>query len=474
LIPQIIPDILLSLLPFLIIGTGLFTKRGSNVVFHTAWVSLAIVLGLYNIIPVGGSNYYLSNWRIDSFGVLMRQSFVLSALFAVWLGKEYFDRGGDGKAPLNQMAEFFGSIVFVTIGGVVVVSSCDLVTLFIGLELATIPMYFLVAWNRRDPIGAEAATKYVLMGSVATAVELFGFGYLYGFAGSMRLDQIALQVASHPDSMYLWIAVLFIVTSLGFKLTLFPFHTWAPDVYEGAPTPVTAFISVTSKAAGISFLAVLVYGPFAAIHERIVPFLALLAAATIFAGNLGALKQNRLRRFMAYSSIAQAGYILIALCGPSHVGRTALVFYLFVYTFTNYLVFFIIGILGEKRPENFDSLNGLAKQSPTLGVLFALAMFSLAGIPPLAGFMGKFMLFSSAASSAQYLLVAFAALNSVVGLYYYVQLIKSAWVDEPRIQPDSLSINLRQKIALGALGSAVLLSGIFSLFNTNIHRILLS
>jgi NADH-quinone oxidoreductase subunit N len=472
LIPQIIPDILLTLLPFLIIGSGLFSKRGSSVPFHIAWASLVAILGMYNIISPS-TDFYLSNWRIDSFGVLLRQVLVLSALFAIWLGKEYFDRGGDGKAPLTNMAEFMGSIVFVTIGGVIVVSACELVTLFIGLELATIPMYFLVAWNRRDAGGAEAATKYILMGSVATAVELFGFGYLYGFAGSMQLQDIALKIATDPNNLLLWIAVLFLITSLGFKLTLFPFHTWAPDVYEGAPTPVTAFLSVSSKAAGIAFLTVLVYGPFAPIHERIVPFLALLAAVTLFAGNLGALKQSRLRRFMAYSSIAQAGYILIALCGAAHVGKTALVFYLYVYTFTNYLAFFIIGIIGEKRPESFTSLHGLAKQNPTLAVLFTLAMFSLAGIPPLAGFMGKFMLFSSAASKAQYLLVAFAAINSVVALYYYIQLIKSAWVDEPVVPPAALTIGLRQKLVLALLSLAVLLMGTLSMINGNIHQILM-
>jgi len=371
------------------------------------------------------------------------------------------------------MAEFYGSVLFVTIGGIIVVSACDLITLFIGLELATIPMYFLVAWNRRDRQGSEAATKYILMGSVATAIELFGFGYLFGFAGSLRLDTIALQVASNSGYPLLWISVLFIIASLGFKLTLFPFHTWAPDVYEGAPTPVTALLSGSSKTAGIAFLAVLVYGPLAAIHERIVPFLALLAATTLFTGNLGALKQNRLRRFMAYSSIAQAGYILIALCGPATIGRTSLVYYLYVYTFTNYLAFVIIGIIGAKRSESFDSLRGLAKEKPMLGVLFALAMFSLAGIPPLAGFMGKFMLFSSAASTAQYWLVAFAALNSVVALYYYLQLIKSAWVDDALKDAQVLEITGLQKTLLGCLGLGVLLAGTIPMLYNNIHLILL-
>ena len=306
MIPQLLPDLFLLLVPFLVLFTGLFSRRDSALPFHVAWITLAISLVLYNLMPVGGSSFYLSTWRIDSFGVLIRQTLVLSALGATWLAKEYFDRGGDQKAALSQPAEFYASLAFVTIGGVAVVSACELVTLFLGLELATIPMYFLVAWNRREPLGSEAATKYILMGSVATAVELFGFGYLYGFAGSLQLTTIASAVAAEPMAPMLWISVLFIVSALGFKLTLFPFHTWAPDVYEGAPTPVTAFLSVSSKITAIAFLAVLVYGPFSAIHERMTPFLALLAATTLFVGNLGALRQTRLRRFMAYSSIAQA------------------------------------------------------------------------------------------------------------------------------------------------------------------------
>ena len=173
----------------------------------------------------------------------------------------------------------------------------------------------------------------------------------------------------------------------------------------------------------------LIYGPLAPIQEQIAPFIALLAGTTLFVGNLGALKQSRLRRFMAYSSIAQAGYIMIALLGPAVTAKTAIVYYLFVYAVSNYLAFFIFGIIGHHREETFDSLRGLSKQKPTLAIALAVAMFSLAGIPPLAGFFGKFHLFFSGASTGHYGIVAFAVLNNVLALYYYLQLIKSAWID---------------------------------------------
>ena len=426
----IIPDLLLLLFPFIVIGSRLFCTDRSKVPWRIANIGFIAIFVLLNFIPLSGGvgRFFITNWHIDDFGVLMREVLMVSAILGIWLAKDYFEHGGDGKPAMHQIAEFIGTVAFATFGGFTVVSACDLLTFFLGLEIATIPMYALAAWNKRDQYGSEAATKYILMGSVATAFELFGFSYLYGFAGSIHFDSIQQAVAS-GSSPLLWIAVLFLFAGIGFKLTLFPFYTWAPDVYEGAPTPVTAILSVTSKATAIAFLVVLVYGPLSPIKEQIAPFIALLAGTTLFVGNLGALKQSRLRRFMAYSSIAQAGYIMVALLGDAVMGKTAIIYYLFVYAVSNYLAFFIFGIIGHHREETFDSLRGLSKQKPTLAIALAVAMFSLAGIPPLAGFFGKFHLFFSGASTGHYGIVAFAVLNNVLALFYYLQLIKSAWID---------------------------------------------
>jgi NADH-quinone oxidoreductase subunit N len=368
---------------------------------------------------------------------------------------------------MHQIAEFIGAIAFATFGGVTVVSACDMLTFFLGLEIATIPMYALTAWNKKDQLGSEAATKYILMGSVATAFELFGFSYLYGFAGSLHFGDIQQAVAAGTSPL-LWVAVLFLFCGIGFKLTLFPFYTWAPDVYEGAPTPVTAVLSVTSKATAIAFLVVLVFGPFAPIQEQIAPFIALLAGTTLFVGNLGALKQSRLRRFMAYSSIAQAGYIMVALLGPATTAKTAIIYYLFVYAVSNYLAFFIFGIIGHHREETFASLRGLSKQNPSLAIALAISMFSLAGIPPLAGFFGKFHLFFSGASTGHYMLVAFAVLNNVLALFYYIQLIKSAWVEDHDGHLSPLRLTRRQRGVIVALSIAVVALGFIPFLSNNI------
>ena len=465
----IIPDLLLLLFPFIVIGSRLFCTAQSKVPWRIANFGFVAIFIVLNFIPLasGEGRFFISNWRIDDFGVLMREVLLISAILGIWFAKDYFEHGADGKPQMHQIAEFIGAIAFATFGGVTVVSACDMLTFFLGLEIATIPMYALTAWNKKDQLGSEAATKYILMGSVATAFELFGFSYLYGFAGSLHFGDIQQAVAAGTSPL-LWVAVLFLFCGIGFKLTLFPFYTWAPDVYEGAPTPVTAVLSVTSKATAIAFLVVLVFGPFAPIQEQIAPFIALLAGTTLFVGNLGALKQSRLRRFMAYSSIAQAGYIMVALLGPATTAKTAIVYYLFVYAVSNYLAFFIFGIIGHHREETFASLRGLSKQNPSLAIALAISMFSLAGIPPLAGFFGKFHLFFSGASTGHYMLVAFAVLNNVLALFYYIQLIKSAWVEDHDGHLSPLRLTRRQRGVIVALSIVVVALGFIPFLSNNI------
>jgi NADH-quinone oxidoreductase subunit N len=468
----LIPDLLLLILPFLIVVSRIFSSKRSLIPWYVAFLGLITIFVLLNCITVGETQLFLSNWKVDRFGILMREFLVLAALMGISFSKDYFNHTSDFTPRMHQLSEFMGTVIMATFGGVVVISASDLLTFFIGLELATIPMYALTAWNKKDSEGSEAATKYILMGSVATAFELFGFSYLYGFSGSMHFTDIAASVLINPSSPLLWISVLFLLSGIGFKLTLFPFHTWAPDVYEGAPTPVTAILSVTSKAVAISFVTVLVFGPLNGVKEQMAPFLALLAGTTLFVGNLGALKQYKLRRFMAYSSISQAGYLLIALLGPYEFALSSIVYYLFIYAFSNFLTFFIFGVIERNRPETFGSLIGLSKESPILAVALVIALFSLAGIPPLAGFLGKFQLFYSAAQNHHYVLITFAILNNVLALYYYIQLIKSAWVEPADPTAYRLIANLRQKVWIIILSVAILLGAILPFLNDNIFKII--
>jgi NADH-quinone oxidoreductase subunit N len=455
-------------LPFLVLGVGLLSTRYSVILANAGSAILFLLYAGFSLCGFEGGNMNASllTWSVSGLGILVRELLLLSFFLASVLSNSY---------NLRNKPEFLSAMLFVAVGGMLVVSANELLSLFIGLELATMPMYFLVAWNKLSSKGSEAALKYVLMGSVATATLLFGMGYLYGFAGSLFYTDIfnAVHNTVNADLKLLLIAVAFIVMGVGFKLTLFPFHTWAPDVYEGAPTPITAYLSVSSKAVALVFLGVLLYGPLAEASFVFRLIFSVLAMATIFIGNLGALKQSRLRRFMAYSSIAQAGYILIGLCGDARLGVSSFIYYLFLYAFSNYLMFFLIGIIGKNRTESFNSLAGLSKQNPLLAVLFAISAFSLAGIPPLAGFIGKWMVFASAASVGNYALVGFAAINSVIALYYYLQIIKAAWVSDIDENLPPVQVYAWQKTILAFLGIAVLFFGIAPWLHSYIFKMTL-
>jgi NADH-quinone oxidoreductase subunit N len=349
-----------------------------------------------------------------------------------------------------------------------VVSATGLLTLFIGMELATIPLYILSGYQKEDSLSVEASTKFIIMGSLSTGFLLFGYSFLYGCAGSLSFEAIFAFAHAAPSDPLLRLGVLFVMASIGFKLTLFPFHMWSPDVYDGSPTPVTAFISVSSKAVAIAFLLILVYGPLAPLHSYLQPILLILAGATMTVGNLGALKQKRLRRFMAYSSIAQAGYIILAMAGGAEAARSSIIYYLFVYAAANYAIFFIISIVGRDGSEEFKSLQGMGKRNPVLAAVLMLTLFSLGGIPPLAGFMGKFLLFAAAAQQGFYNMVIFAALNSTVSLYYYLLLVKEAYIIQPTTNSGPLVTDHIQRATLLLLTSAIILLGLMPLFSSKI------
>jgi len=468
----IFPDFYLLGLGFVLLIADLILKRSSKgFLFHIAWIGfLGLGILLYSL-PKTGEFVYLSNYRITGFSLMFKLVFVIAALSTIWMSRSYFVPGGNVRGTLKHEGEFYVLLTFCTFGMFVVVSCSDLVTLFVGLELATIPLYVLTAFLKEDKLSTEASTKYVLMGTASTGVLLFGFSFIYGAAGSLHFDGILAQLTVQGGSPLFLIGTIFVVAAIGFKLAMVPFHMWAPDVYEGAPTPVTAYLSVASKGTALGFIIVLFYGPLAPIRATFIPVFIFTASLSMVVGNLGALKQTNLRRFLAYSSIAQAGYILVGFVGDGHLALPAVTYYLLIFAVTNYCTFFIISVIGQKRPETFESLRGLSKQSPGLAALLMLCMFSLAGIPPVAGFTGKFMLFASAAEGGHYGLVVFAALNSTVSLYYYLLVLKAAYITPPEGDLEPLEITFIQRWAMLILGAAVVLLGVLPTVSSKISEI---
>lgn len=467
----LLPDLLLILTAFLTLGFDLFLPRGSKAPFHLAWSGALLAFCTLILLPYDQHAVFWGGYEASGRGLMYKQLFALSAVFTILLAGSYFE-SGNGRKPLAYRGEFCAIILFATFGMFTVVSATDLLTLLLGMELATIPLYALCAFRKGCPLASEASVKYIIMGSLSTAVAIFGYSFIYGCAGSLRFDAVLACASQQPTSPLLLLGVLFLLAAAGFKLTLFPFHMWAPDVYQGAPAPVTAFLSVSSKATAIAFLAVLLNGPLAPLHGQLQTSFLLLAAVTMTVGNLGALKQRNLLRFMAYSSIAQAGYIVLAFAGQGVMARASIFYYLLVYAAANYATFFIIAVIGRGRNEELETLRGLGRQYPGLAAVLMLAMFSLAGIPPLAGFTGKFMLFATAAQSGFYWMVLFAALNSTVSLYYYLLLIKEAYITKPAGPTPALAMSPIQRFSLLPLTGAMLLLGIMPSITTAIQAVM--
>lgn len=402
---------------------------------------------------------------VDNFSLVMKAVFLLAGYVVVLLSSSHIEQGEYWRG------EYWFLLLTSLLGMLMMASSRDLVSIFVALEFLSIPAYMLAAWRKRDPKSNEAGVKYFLLGVFASAVMLYGMSLMYGVANSTLLTEIGAKfTATGEFSAVHALAVVFVVVGFAFKVSAVPFHTWAPDTYEGAPTPVTAFLSVASKAAGFVALVVLLYTAFPLAQDIWQPFIWVLSALTMTIGNVLALKQNNIVRMIAYSSISQGGFVLmpLAVAGLAGSGTTALrsvVLYMIVYAATNLGVFAIILAVSNKtRSGEISSYGGLFSYAPTLGVLMTLFLASLAGIPPLGGWIAKFVAFQSLIQSQStwgYALAVVGAVNSVVAFGYYGNVMREIWM---RPVPDNdttlISVPGSLKLALVITAGATLVFGI--------------
>jgi NADH-quinone oxidoreductase subunit N len=322
--------------------------------------------------------------------------------------------------------EFYVVTLATLLGMYLMVSAGNFMMLYIGIETASLPLACMAAWNKYKQKSAEAGAKYILISALSSGIMMFGLSYLYGATGTMYFTDMAAVITSSPMVL---LGLVFFFTGLAFKLSLVPFHLWTADVYEGAPTAVTAFLSVTSKGAAAFVLLITLYQVFAPLGNVLHHILWALSVVTIVVGNLFALRQKDLKRFFAYSSISQAGYIILGVMGGPGVGMTATVYHVLVYLFSNMAAFGVITAVENKSGRtDIAALNGFYKTNPRLSLVMMLALFSLAGIPPLAGFFSKFFIFAAAASRGEYLLVFIALLNTVISLYYYLLVVRAMFI----------------------------------------------
>jgi NADH-quinone oxidoreductase subunit N len=387
-------------------------------------------------------------YAVDNFALVVKALFLVAGYVTVLQSTNYIAEGDYAEG------EYYFLLLSSILGMTVMGSARDLVTIFVALELLSVPAYLLAGWRKHDPKGNEAGAKYYLMGVFASGVLLYGMSLLYGVAGSTQLADIGSALAGGESVPAITLAIVFCVAGFAFKVSAVPFHTWAPDTYEGAPTPITAFLSVSSKAAGFVALLQLVIIGFAEQTDVVRPLMWVLAALSMTIGNVVALRQTNVVRMLAYSGISQAGFMLAPLAVMGQVGSdtlTSIVTYLVIYAAMNLGAFTVVMAVARKTGSaEVSSFGGLFDYAPSLAVLMSIFLFSLAGIPPLAGWLAKFVAFRAvidADTGWAYALAVVMAVNSVIALAYYANIAKEMWMNPA---PDGDKTPVRVPVSLTA------------------------
>jgi NADH-quinone oxidoreductase subunit N len=390
----------------------------------------------------------------DGVAIFFKRLFLGCGLFVALMARK-----GEPK-QISQRSEF---LTWFAVGGMGFLASVqDLATLFVALELVTVTFYILVSFYRSNILSIEAGVKYLVLGALSTGCLVYGIVYLFGNTQALYFSQIAEALSSQPLNLGLGLGVLLLLVGVAFKVGLVPFHWWIPDVYQGAPTPITAFLSVGSKSAGIVVLWRLLTGPFENLVFVLTPILVVISALSILFGSLGALAQRDVKRLMGYSSISHAGFLLMGFIASDFNPSAAVLFYLGVYAVATLGIFMVVSLLSESLGgTHLSRFQGLSRRNPGAALALVVGMVSLAGIPPLAGFWGKWMVFWSAWQTGYSILVFVGAFGAVVSIYYYLALVKSLFFEEPSQEMAPVRLGFFSQVAIYLLMLANLALGVF-------------
>ncbi len=400
----------------------------------------------------------------DALSLFFKQLFIVAAILVLFMAAEFSDKLAEGS-----VAEYYSLILFALAGMLFAASSNDFTMLFVSIELITITFYVLVSFQRGKIQSLEAGVKYLILGALSSAFMVFGIALIWGTTGELNFTRLAAVAPQFADSQIFLLGVLLVLVGLGFKIAAFPFQIWAPDVYQGAPTPTTAFLAIGSKAAGFVLLLRVLFTAVPGVTAHWANLLIVISAITILYGNLCAIPQRNLKRLLGYSSIAHAGYLLLGVAALSASGQSALMYYLAGYVFTVMAAFFVITlVMRHLATEDISGLAGLNQRSPLLAATLTLAMVSLAGIPPLAGFFGKFLLLKAVIEAAQtshnhgYYCLAFTALAGVIiSLYYYFGVIRAIYWSKSPEDVSPIVLSSPAKFSIGACLAGMLWIGVF-------------
>lgn len=418
--------------------------------------ALAVFLASIALWRGGTHSAFGGMFILDSFAVFFKSLFALILFALSPLTRDYFRTG------LDERPEFFLILWIILIGLFFLVSANDFLVLFIALETVTLSFYILTAYLKNQSASIEAGLKYLILGSLASAFVVFGIALIYTAAGSTLFADVRLAFQSNTQPIVLRLGLLFLLSGLGFKVAAAPFHLWVPDVYEGAPTPAVAFLATGSKTAGFAVLMRVLFTVFPSFNTERAFLFSILAGMTLLYGNLGALLQTNVKRLFGYSSIAHAGYLLIGIAVGRQTGLAAILYYLAAYVAANLASFWVIALVGRdsERGDHLESYRGLAKRSPFLAGIFFTALLSLAGVPPLAGFFGKFLILLFAVQAGLTRLALLGSLLVAVSLFYYLTIVRKMYFEEP-LKTNPIPVSLSTKIFLAGLIAILLILGLF-------------
>ncbi len=445
---ELLITIIIFLLLFIRIGKGM---KNDSLLMLVQLLLLANFIAGFFFNQEGslfGDMFYTSALIAFQKNILNLAVYLVSLIFAEWLRKH------------DHMPEFFILMLSALLGMFLMISSRNLLMFYLSLELATIPVAAMVNFDLNKKISSEASMKMILSSAFSSGILLFGISFLYGSTGTISFAAIPFMLDGSPLQV---LALVFLFTGFAFKLSIVPFHLWTADVYQGSPVAVAAFLSVVSKGSVAFIFITMLYKVFQPMHSVWYNLLILLSIATMIIGNLFALRQQNIKRFLAFSSIAQVGFILVGISSNAQQGVASVVYFVLIYIFSNLAAFGVAGVMSSQAgKEQIDDYKGLYKANPFLSWVMALALFSLAGIPPTAGFFGKLFLITAGASKANYGFVIFVALNLIVSLYYYLIIIRAMFMDKNAAPIQKIQIHPSTKLGLIICGAGIVLVGLLS------------
>ena len=450
-------ELLLTASALLVLGAEIFTTSKSRKSVCPFAVVLFALVTAAGFLPSPTGTLFGGMYEVNGIRLIMKNILNIGALLVLiqsvtWLKKE---------ENQGRISEYFILIISTLVGMNFMISSGHFLMFYIGLELATIPIAALAAYDRYSNKSAEAGIKLILISALSSGVLLYGLSMIYGTAGSLYFKEVALHFGNKNLQM---LGFIFFFSGMAFKISLVPFHLWTADVYEGSPVNVTSYLSVISKGAAIFIFIIVLYTVFPVIMATWQKTIYLVSILTMTIGNLFAIRQQNLKRFLAFSSISQAGYILLGVIGGNQTGMASVIYYILVYIFSNLGAFGVVtAISNVSGKENIEDYNGLYHTNPKLSLAMMLALFSLAGIPPVAGFFGKFFLFTAAAEKGYYLLVTIAVLNTIISLYYYLLVVKAMFINKNDAPIEKFISDFPTRLALGICAAGIFLTGFASI-----------